>query len=100
MRLRLTGAEVQRLLEHQLSLPPGRRLHTSGLRYGHGAHRELRAVVAGQGRLVADRTYTVAASELIATGGRLPGLSDRPRGRTRVGTELEALEALFRRQAR
>ncbi len=74
LRMRLRGRYVEALLRQQWQ---GRatRLYTSGL----------------PRRVDPDRLYTVAANELIATGGRFSVLRDHGLGKRPVGTDVQAL---------
>jgi 5'-nucleotidase len=99
MRMRLRGRYLAALLRQQWD---GRltRLYTSGLRYGHDGAR-ISDLTDDRGRRIEpNRTYTVAANELIATGSRFSVLRDHGLGKQRVGTDVQALVAYLERQPR
>jgi 5'-nucleotidase len=90
VRMRLRGKYVRQVLEQQWD---GRTtaLYTSGLRYRREGRR-VTALTDARGRaLDADRLYTVAANELIATGARFSVLRDHGLGKRPVGTDVQAL---------
>ena len=96
MRMRLRGRYVRQLLEQQWD---GRAtaLYTSGLSYRRDGRR-VTEVTDGSGRpLDADRLYTVAANELIATGARFSVLRDHGVGKRPVGTDVQALVSYLER---
>ncbi len=90
LRLEMTGAELAEAVTGQRSgSRHGVRLATSGLR-GSGADLRL-----SSGRRVeAERSYSVAASELLVTSSGSLLRATRPNRRS-AGTELEALVAYF-----
>ena len=49
--------------------------------------RVVRPSIADRRPLEPERAYTLAANELLATGGRFPTLRDDAGGRRRVGTD-------------
>lgn len=103
MRMRMTGAQVRRLLEQQWNPndPPGRidigrMLKVSGLHYSWDGRLPCGARVVDMalddGRpLDADATYTVAASDFIANGGDFYTAFGDSTDRSVVGVDLDAL---------
>jgi 5'-nucleotidase len=98
MRMKLRGRDVRRLLQQQWSNAGTTRLYTSGLRYEHQGTR-VTAITDAEGRpLDPDRSYAVAANELIATGLRFSVLSERARDKRTVGTDAQALASYLERR--
>lgn len=84
LRMRMRGSAVLELLAQQHRDGSYTKLYTSGMR--------------GPADIDPERTYSVAANELIAEGERFPALRDRARGKRPVGTDLEALSAWVEQQ--
>ena len=102
VRTHMRGATIKRLLEEQFSAPDPIRLHVSGLTYrsDRSAPAGVRVTdveLAGGRPLEPERTYTVAASELLATGARFSAFRQSSAARP-VGTEVEALVAEVERR--
>lgn len=103
VRTHMRGADVKRLLEEQFSDAETIRLHASGLSYqtdrSAPAGRRVTGIELADGRpLEPEQTYTVAASELLATGERFSTFRGQSRAAQRVGTEVEALVAEVERR--
>ncbi len=103
VRTRMRGGDLKRLLEEQFSGAEPIRLHASGLSYvsdpSAPAGGRVTDVELDDGRpLEPERSYTVAASELLATGQRLATLRAQSWAARPVGTEVEALVAEVERQ--
>lgn len=103
IRTQMRGADVKRLLEEQFSDAQTIRLHASGLSYESDrsapAGRRVTGIELANGRpLEPERSYTVAASELLATGERFSTFRAKSRGVRPVGTEVEALVAEVERR--
>ena len=84
LRMRMRGRDVLELLGQQHRDGSYTKLYTSGMR--------------DPGEIDPERSYSVAANELIAEGERFPALRDRARGKRPVGTDLEALTAWVERR--
>ena len=103
VRTQMRGTDVKRLLEEQFSARKPVRLHVSGLTYrtdpSAPAGARATAVELADGRpLEAERSHTVAASELLTTGERFSTLRAQRWAARPVGTEVEALVAEVERR--
>ena len=103
VRTQMRGADVKRLLEEQFSDAETIRLHASGLSYESDrsapSGRRVTGIELDDGRpLEPERSYTVAASELLATGERFSTFRGKSRGARPIGTEVEALVAEVERR--
>ena len=97
LRMELSGADILRLLAQQAAPEPAVWLHTSGMRWGWVDGGVVDAVMADGRPLRPERTYTVAANELLVGTARFSVLAERGRGARPVGTDLEALVRHFQR---
>ncbi|HEV2773761.1 MAG TPA: 5'-nucleotidase [Thermoleophilaceae bacterium] len=98
VRTRMRGADIRRVLEEQFSGAEPTLLHVSGLSYQSGrsapAGGRVTDIELADGRpLEPERSYTVAASELLATGERFATLRGQNWALRPVGTEVGALVA-------
>ncbi|MCW2973752.1 MAG: bifunctional metallophosphatase/5-nucleotidase [Thermoleophilia bacterium] len=100
MKLELTGAEVQAMLEQQFEGPEPRVLQVSGLTVHLDLTKpvgsRIASVVLPDGsKLDPKQTYSVAANSFIADGG--DGFTVLKKGRKRqdIGVDLDALVAWF-----
>lgn len=103
MRVRMTGAQVRKLLEQQWNPndPPGRvdigrMLKVSGMRYAWDGRRPVGSRVLDMslddGTPITDgASYTVAASDFIVNGGDFYTAFGEATERTVVGVDLDAL---------
>ena len=103
VRTRMRGVDVKRLLEEQFSRAEPLRVHVSGLSYQSdrsppAGGRVTDVELAGGRPLEPGRSYTVAASELLATGERFATFRGRDWALRPVGTEVEALVAEVERR--
>jgi hypothetical protein len=89
--MKIRGAALVRVVASQQRERSGSKLISSGVR-AQGTALTLEA----GGYVEPRRIYTVAASELLATGRRSPLLSETTWERRPVGTELDALLTRFR----
>ncbi len=103
VRTRMRGADIRRVLEEQFSGAEPTLLHVSGLSYQSGrsapAGGRVTDIELADGRpLEPERSYTVAASELLATGERFATLRGQNWALRPVGTEVGALVAEVERR--
>ena len=97
MTMRIAGSALPALLEQQWNAGRTTALFTSGLRYRREGSKAI-DLTDDRGRPISpDRTYSIAANELIATGGRFSVLRDRGRAKRAVGSDLRALVAYLQR---
>lgn len=91
LRLSLSGREVRELIEEQYSPAPEVPLHVSGLGWRRTGGRVYDLTLRGGRRIRPAGSYTVAANELIATGGRFKALYQGGHDPRPTGTDLDAL---------
>ncbi len=101
MRLELGGAAILELVEQEDEMDgSAENLYASGLTYGGGLGwpfaNGTASIELADGRLLQpDRTYSVAANELLVSGDRFPAFGLRVGGLRRIGTDREALAKWF-----